>query len=148
MVNHLHDGTCAELGDVVAPLSDLVPAGGDAAASADVAASPVAAMAAAGIPVWVAATEVGMGLEALLASPYAFNAHDPNDPSIYIACGDIVGTPDAQGNLFVGVGEDSDSGLSGVVWLLDDGTGSSTTVTVFLVGEYTPVEGAGATPVS
>ena len=159
ILNHLHAGSCPEVGDVVAPLSDLMLSE-ERAASVEmgdtvpatpmdaIAATPLGALAAAGIPVHVAVTEVELGLADILAAPHAFNAHDPIDPAIYIACGDITGTPDEQGNLFIGVGEQNNSGLSGVVWLLDDGTGTSTTVTVFLVGDFTPVAAPGATPVS
>lgn len=146
ILNHIHAGSCAELGDVIFPLDNLMPAA-DRASGTEMA-TPMAAMASAGIPVHVASTLVPLPLADILAAPHAFNAHDPLDPSIYIACGDITGTPDDQGNLFVGVGEDSDSGLSGVVWLVDDGTGENTTVTVFLVGDYTPVAAPEATPVS
>jgi hypothetical protein len=153
--NHIHSGTCEELGDVVAPLAELRFEETDGAMDAMAtpmadAATPMMAMAAGSVPVAVSVTNVEMSLDEILAAPHAFNAHDPNDPSIYIACGNITGTPDEQGNLFVGVAEDSDSGLSGVVWLIDDGTGAGTVVTVFLVGEFEstarPAD-EGATPV-
>lgn len=149
--NHIHSGTCAELGDVVAPLSDLVF--GDEAGAMDMGATPMAEMEmmAGAVPVAVSVTNVDLSLDDILAEPHAFNAHDPNDTSIYIACGDISGTPDEQGNLFVGIAEDSDSGLSGAVWLVDDGTGAGTVVTVFLVGEFestaAPAADEDATPV-
>ncbi len=141
ILNHIHDGTCENLGGVVAPLSNLVfndegAAGeGDMAAATPMAATPMAAMASS-VPVAVSVTNIELTLDELLAAPHAFNAHDPSDPSVYIACGNVTGTPDEQGNLFVGVAEDNDSNLSGVVWLLDDGTGAGTVVTVFLVGEF------------
>ena len=172
--NHIHTGTCAVLGDIVAPLSNLVfeeagttamdvggtpvgmddatPAGMDATPTG-MGATPMAGMQAMGVavPVAVSVTNVELSLDDILAAPHAFNAHDPNDPSIYIACGDISGTPDEQGNLFVGIEEQNGSGLSGAVWLVDDGTGAGTVVTVFLVGGYestaAPATGDGATPV-
>lgn len=149
--NHIHSGTCAELGDVVAPLSDLVFAG--EADAMGMAATPMAGMEmmAGAVPVAVSVTNVELSLDDILAEPHAFNAHDSNDPSIYIACGDISGTPDEQGNLFVGIAEDNGSGLSGAVWLVDDGTGAGTVVTVFLVGEFestaAPATDDDATPV-
>lgn len=147
--NHIHSGTCDELGDVVAPLSNLVFDDEDEAMST--AATPMASTMAGETPVAVSVTNVDLSLDDILAEPHAFNAHDPNDTSIYIACGNITGTPDEQGNLFIGVAEDNGSGLSGTVWLVDDGTGAGTVVTVFLVGEYestaAPATGEEATPV-
>ncbi len=143
--NHIHQGTCANLsGTIVAQLADATFTGQGAAASpvagalatpvAGAMASPVAAMMGTAIPVAVASTSVPLALQQILAAPHAINFHDPAapaDPSRYLACGDIAGTPDAQGNLFVGLGELNNLGFSGVAWLLDDGTGA-TTVTVFL----------------
>lgn len=136
ILNHIHDGTCENLGGVIAPLSNLVFADEAAADDAEAAATPMAAIAASSVPVAVSVTNIELTLDELLAAPHAFNAHDPSDPSVFIACGNITGAPDAQGNLFVGVAEDSESNLSGVVWLLDDGTGTGTVATVFLVGEF------------
>jgi hypothetical protein len=164
--NHIFSGTCGEEGDIVAPLSNLVfeeagttamdmgatPTGMDATPT-DMGATPMAGMQAMGVavPVAVSVTNVELSLDDILAGPHAFNAHDPNDPSMSIACGDISGTPDEQGNLFVGIAEQNGSGLSGAVWLVDDGTGAGTVVTVFLVGGYestaAPATGEDATPV-
>ncbi len=142
--NHIHQGTCANLSGIVAQLADATFAGQGAAASpvasplatpvTGAMASPVAGMVGTAIPVAVASTSVPLALQQILAAPHAINFHDPAapaDPSRYLACGDIAGAPDAQGNLFVGLGELNNSGVSGVAWLLDDGTGA-TTVTVFL----------------
>ncbi len=157
--NHIHEGACANLGAVVAPLADLSFAAEGATGSpvaeamstpmatpvsltdaaspvsgAD-AASPVAGMLGSALPVAVATTSVPLALDQILATQHAINLHDPaapGDASRYLACGDLAGTPDEQGNLFVGLAEDNDSGFSGVAWLLDGGDGASTTVTVFL----------------
>jgi hypothetical protein len=153
--NHIHAGTCDALGSVVQPLADLQYASVDAAAMASPVASPMASPmaspvagmatpmagmmgmmgAASSVPVAVASTQVPLGLSDILAAEHAINAHDPADPSNpdrYLACGAIGGSPDAQGNLFVGLRETNDSGFSGVAWLLDDGSGAGTRVTVFL----------------
>ena len=154
--NHIHAGTCDDLGDIVAPLANLVfeeDADGamDAAATPmAMAATPMAMMMGEAVPVAVSVTNVDLSLDEILAGQHAFNAHDPNDLTIYIACGNIAGTPDEQGNLFVGLTEQNGSGVSGVVWLVDDGTGAGTVVTVFLVGGYeSPVQPGdeSATPV-
>ena len=144
--NHIHSGTCDNLGEVVAPLSnaEFRNLGGstDGTPMADMAspmASPMAGGmtgAASAIPVAAATTNVDLTLDDILAADHSINFHDPADPSDpdrYLACGDIGGTPDADGNLFVGLAEQNDSGHYGVAWLLDNGTG--TTVTVFLAAE-------------
>lgn len=141
--NHIHAGTCDELGEVVVPLSNAefrnLGGGTDGTPMADLAspmASPIAGGmtgAASAIPVAAATTNVDLTLDEILASDHAINLHDPvdpSDPALYLACGDIGGTPDADGNLFIGLAEQNDSGHFGVAWLLDNGTG--TTVTVFL----------------
>ncbi|MDQ3696354.1 MAG: hypothetical protein M3464_22460 [Chloroflexota bacterium] len=155
--NHIHTGTCEELGDVIAPLADLVfmdemmDMGMDATSMAGMDATPMAGMMGESVPVAVATTEIELSLDDILAAPHAVNMHDPNDGSVYIACGNITGTPDEQGNLFAGIEEDSGSGLSGVVWLVDDGSGAGTIVTTFLVGEFestvAPAMDESATPV-
>ncbi len=152
MPNHIHTGTCENLGDVVQPLADLqyanmgagmtdgTPMAGMASPMAGMA-TPVGGMmmgAASAVPVAVATTQVPLALSDILGAEHAINVHDPadpGDPSLYRACGDIGGTPDAQGNLFVGLREVNDSGFSGVAWLLDDGSGGGTTVTVFLANQ-------------
>jgi hypothetical protein len=147
--NHIHTGTCANLGDVVAPLANLqytnmgMAAGTPMASPMAGMATPMAGMATpmagmaggAVVPVAVATTRVSMALSDILGAPHAINLHDPAapaDPSRYLACGDIGGAPDPQGNLFVGLQEQNGSGYSGVAWLQDDGSGNGTIVTVFL----------------
>jgi len=145
--NHIHAGTCDSLTpEPLIPLADAQFAA--AAGAAMAAATPMAGMematpmagmmgmgATSAAPVAVATTQIDLALTDILAAEHAINAHDPaapTDPSRYLACGEIGGTPDAQGNLFVGLKELNDSGFSGVAWLLDDGSGAGTTVTVFL----------------
>lgn len=144
MPNHIHAGTCDTLGEVVVPLAPLDYPSSDAGEAATPVAvggaTPVAGMmgmmgSASSVPVAAATTQVPLGLSDILAADHAINVHDPaapRDPSRYRACGAIGGSPDAQGNLFVGLQESNDSGFSGVAWLLDDGSGAGTTVTVFL----------------
>jgi len=143
--NHIYVGTCETLDPApLIPLADLVfPSETDSAAAgtpdfatADAMATPMDDAAMAGmvgeaIPVAVATTEVDLALEDIIAGGHAINVHESAENiDVYVACGDIVGTPDEQGNLFIGLGEQNDSGLSGVAWLLGDG--AQTTVTVFL----------------
>ena len=151
--NHIHAGTCANLGEVVWTLASaefptgMMGGGMQGSPTADMAspmASPMAGMAtpmagmmgaASAIPVAVATTQVELALSDILAAEHSINFHDPadpGDPSRYLACGDIGGTPTDQGNLFIGLAEQNNSGYHGVAWLLDDGSGTGTTVTVFL----------------
>lgn len=160
--NHIHSGTCETLGEVVVPLATLQYGSADASPIASPVsglATPVTGMVgmmggSSVVPVAAATTQVPLALSDILAAEHAINLHDPADPSdpnLYLACGAIGGSPDAQGNLFVGLQETNDSGFSGVAWLLDDGSGSGTTVTVFLADSgaaSTGTDGTMATPVA
>ncbi len=135
--NHLHLGTCDDLDPTPAvALADLqfpewVSAlSGDADASVDVVVPEPADFGGAPIPVAIATTEVAVSLADIVAGGHALNVHDAADPSIYIACGNVGGIPDERGDMFIGLGEQNDSGYTGVAWLHENGT--STTVVVFL----------------
>ena len=159
MPNHIHTGTCENLGEIVAPLADLQytnmgggqTGGTPMAGVATPMASPMAGMATpmagmmgatAAVPVAVATTQVPLALSDILAGQHAINVHESAaNIQRYIACGAIGGTPDAQGNLFVGLQEQNGSGFSGVAWLLDNGGGAGTTVTVFLTRTGTTAGG-------
>lgn len=61
---HIHSGSCAELGEVVYPLTNLE----DGAST----------------------TTVDVTIEALQAEPFAINAHESEENiQLYVACGDI-----------------------------------------------------------
>jgi hypothetical protein len=133
--NHLHLGTCDNLDPKPAvTLADLeFPAwvgGLTGATTADDAIPDVAGFGGAPIPVAVATTEVDVALSDIISGGHGLNVHDAADPSIYIACGNVGGTPDERGDLFIGLAEQNDSGYSGTAWLHDNG--GSTTITVFL----------------
>lgn len=134
--NHIHTGTCENLTpEPLVPLADAEFTTAMTAAGTPMA-SPMAGMmsgASSAVPVAVATTQVDLPLADILAAEHAINLRDPaapGDPSRYLACGAIGGTPDADGNLFVGLTELNDSGHHGIAWLLDNGAG--TTITVFL----------------
>jgi len=149
--NHIHTGTCDNLGDVVYPLSNLefrnmgdamadmgTPMADEGTPMADDGTPMAGGMmgASSWIPVAAATTNLDVTLDEILSAEHSINLHDPADPSNEdrsLACGDIGGAPDAEGNLFVGLAEENDSGSYGVAWLLDNGSG--TTVTVFLAAE-------------
>ncbi|HEU5430027.1 MAG TPA: hypothetical protein VFU81_00100, partial [Thermomicrobiales bacterium] len=129
------------------------------AAGAGAMASPMAGMAMATpmasaamgveIPVLAGVTKAPMSLHDILASPHAIQIHNAQDLTKYLACGDLVGTPTEQGDLLVGLAEQNGSGISGIAWLHDDGSGAGTTVTVFVAefgGHVEGIGGAMATP--
>jgi hypothetical protein len=125
---HIHSGTCATLGDVVYPLSDV---GGPmtSASGTPEASMPMGATDA--IPVEMSVTTVQTTLSELTSTAYAVNVHESADNiGHYIACGNIGGAVMGS-DLAIGLGELNNSGESGVAWLHDNGDGT-TTVTIFL----------------
>jgi len=146
---HIHNGTCAELGDVVAPLNDVTHIGDDAERTG----------AASSIPVKTSLTVVDMPLQEIIDGGHAINVHlSADEIDTYIACGDIGGavtTDEGEENpeLIIGLGELNDSGHTGVAWL--GAEGDKTRVRVSLVEpsemdagaeaaqEATPVANAG-----
>ena len=130
---HIHAGSCPEVGDVVAPLTDLTsPAG---AATADIG-TPAAAVAAAmgPAPVEYSYTNVPLPLDAILAAEHAVNVHESAENiQNYIACGDIAGAVDANGTLAIGLREVNGSGFTGIAVLSPNPTDPATTdVSVFI----------------
>lgn len=126
--NQIYAGTCGALDP--GPLESLSDLAFTAAEGGADAAAPDASAPGAVIPVAVATTVVETSLADLLASGHAIDVHSPTDLAVSVACGNISGVPDAQGNLFIGLGELNGSDYSGVGWLLSQG--DRTTVTVFL----------------
>ena len=132
---HIHAGTCAELGDVVAPLTDIAHIGGNVESTG----------AASAIPVKGSVTVVDMPLQEIVDGGHAINVHESAEAiDAYIACGDIGGavTTDEgedENELIIGLGELNDSGHTGIAWL--GAEGDQTRVAVYLVEPA----GAGAT---
>ena len=125
---HIHSGSCAELGDVVAPLNDLTAPTGAGAGQAESA-----------IQAETSVTNVPLTLDAILAAPHAINAHlSADEIGVYIACGDIGGAIEANGAVITGLAEDSDSGYTGIAYLQPGADGASTDVSLFIA----PVIGA------
>ena len=130
--SHLHTGNCDELGaEPVERLADLLlpewVAGLTEGDATDIA---VDEFGNAPIPVAVATTEVPIPLADIVAGKHAINVEVPDDTENSVACGNIGGVVDENGDLFVGLGGENESTHSGVVWLHDNG--SSTTIVVFL----------------
>lgn len=110
---HIHNGSCAALGDVVAPLQDVtLVAGSDR--------------------VGASTTTVDMKIKDILGSPHAIMAHaSAQDLGTYIACADLKGDP-SQDALVVALDEQNGSGFAGVAFLRsEDG---STLVELSLTG--------------
>ena len=124
---HIHSGTCAELGDVVAPLTDITTVGGDAERTG----------AASAIPVKNSVTVVDLPLQEIIDGGHAINVHlSADEIDTYIACGDIGGAVttdegEEEPELIIGLRELNDSGHTGVAWLGADG--DQTRVAVILV---------------
>lgn len=119
---HIHSGTCDNLGDIVAPLSDVTEL-----TAGEVFGAPTAVL------VKESETDVDLPLGDILAAPHAINIHESADAiQNYIACGDIGGRV-IDGDLKIGLRELNGSGHHGVAVLAgaDDGTG----VTVYLTEE-------------
>jgi plastocyanin len=139
--SHIHSGTCAELGDVVVPLTDVAPVAADVERS-----GPVSA-----IPVKHSVTVVDMPLQEIIDGGHAVNVHlSAEEIGTYIACGDIGGpvTTDEgeqEPELVIGLRELNDSGHTGIAWL--GAEGDSTRVAVHLVEpESAAMAGEEATP--
>jgi hypothetical protein len=142
---HVHEGQCPEPGEVIFPLNDVstldvgvAPLGGtpvtDIATPALAAdATPVAADAPGVNPVVAqSTTELEVSLDELLGAQHAINVHaTPENLEIYIACGDIAGTP-ADGSLHIELQEVQNSGYIGEAHLFENGDGT-TTVTIMLM---------------
>jgi hypothetical protein len=123
---HIHSGTCAELGDVVVPLTDV----------ADVAAEVPRTGPASALAVKSSVTVVDMPLQEIIDGGHALNVHrSAAEIDVSIACGDIGGAiiADEEGRqeLRIGLGELNDSGHVGIAELVADG--EETEVTVHLV---------------
>jgi hypothetical protein len=151
---HIHSGSCAQLGDVVYPLTN-VSASGMMAGMQAMAATPGTGMpsamatpggltmspamgAASAIAVETSQTLVNASLQDLLAKPYAINVHESQaNIQHYIACGDLGGslmTGSAMANggtLAIGLKELNGSGESGIALLYDRGN-NQTMVFIYL----------------
>ena len=132
---HIHDGACPEVGDVVHPLNNLMPAGPAATAAAAeslaLAATPESTPFVIGDVVATSTTDVDASLDDILSAERAVNVHE-SDLNIqrYIACGDLTGTP-TNGELEIELQQLDNSGYTGTARLVDNGDGT-TTVTVEL----------------
>ena len=126
---HIHDGTCAKLGAVVYPLTDLTaPTSAASATKTTTSAKPATPTAAMKEIVATSTTKVKVSLKDLEKKPYAINAHESAAKMTnYIACGDVTGTI-TKGTLKVNLKQLNKSGLEGDAVLTDNGDGTTTVV--------------------
>jgi len=157
---HIHTGTCAELGDVVYPLTDVssdagtptasedmgTPASGEmmgSPESMDAMGTPASDMSmgtpaadAFGMGVATSETIVQAALEDIIAGGHAINVHESAENiGNYIACGDIAGTPDDSGELGIELATLNESGYTGTAVLRDNGDGTTTVSITLMQGE-------------
>jgi hypothetical protein len=127
---HIHTGNCDEVGEVVAPLTDLTGAsGGDRVGQARRA-----------IPAQSSFTSVPLPLDAMLGDDHVVNVHLSADKiDTYIACGEIGGSLTPEGTLNIGLRELNDSGYTGIAYLSPGADGASTDVSTFVA----PTQGQG-----
>jgi hypothetical protein len=120
---HIHTGTCDEVGEVVAPLTDLGGAiGGDRVGQARRA-----------IPAQSSFTSVPLTLDAILGADHVVNVHlSAEEIDTYIACGEIGGRISPEGAVIIGLRELNDSGFTGIAYLAPGADGASTDVSVFV----------------
>jgi len=124
---HVHAGTCDDLGDIVAPLTDVTEL-----TAGEVFGAPSAVL------VKESETDVPLALSDILASPHAINIHESTDAiQNYIACGDIGGRV-IDGDLTIGLRELNGSGHHGVAVL--EGDDDETDVTIYLTEEESGAE--------
>jgi hypothetical protein len=150
-ISHLHSGSCADLSaEPVQRLADLslpdwvAPLGGGDTAAAESAGISATDFGNAPVPVAVSTTSVAMALSDIIAGKHAINVEraEPADNEDSVACGNIGGVPDSDGNLFVGLEQVNDSGHSGIAWLHDDGMNTTIVVMVAHPDQQAGIESA------
>jgi hypothetical protein len=122
----LRGGTCDSLGEVVAPLANLVFASGDLQGQTSA------------TPVEQSGTVVQFAISDFLASNHVVVVRESPAVSTVVACGHIGGALNPDGTLAVGMQTMNGSGLSGVAYFTPIDTFSNTLVTVLLVGGSGP----------
>jgi hypothetical protein len=119
---HIHTGTCDEVGEVVAPLTDLTGVTGDRVGQARRA-----------IPAESSFTSVPLTLDAILGADHVVNVHlSAEEIGTYIACGEIGGSMTPEGAVIIGLRELNDSGFTGIAYLAPGADGASTDVSAFV----------------
>ena len=132
---HIHTGNCNEIGEVVAPLTELTGAAGvDRLGQARRA-----------IPAESSFTSVPLTLGDILGADHAINVHlSAEEIDTYIACGEIGGSLSPDGSLIIGLRELNDSGFTGIAFLAPGADGASTDVSTFIAPTQDEGRGGGA----
>ncbi len=125
---HIHTGTCAELGDVVLPLTEVAAPEGERSGAESARA------------IETSHTFVDAPLEEIIDGGHAINVHlSAEEIGEYIACGDIGGVvsegEEGQMELTIALGELNGSGHVGIAWLGADGDQTEVAVTLFKLDE-------------
>lgn len=148
---HIHDGSCAELGDVVYALNNATVDGLAADYNAGSDSAFIGSDAA--LTDYISETSLDVSLDEIMSADHAVNFHLSGDEAgTYIACGDLGGFVH-DGVLSVGlvpVAEFPDTQFAGSAILTDNGD-NTTTVMVHLVelrndGGATPAATSYGTP--
>lgn len=127
---NVHEGSCFDIGAVVAPLGDvsselLVEGAPTATEQAE---TPESA-----IPVEASVTTIPLAAVDLLATPHSIVVRQSADkPDLSLLCGDIGGAGMGPADLAFGLGPVDDSGYSGIATMHDNGDGT-TTLSLYLV---------------
>ncbi len=139
MPAHIHVGTCAQLGDIVYPLSNVgIPAtagtpttGGGTPIVGGTPMSNAASTTGAPLPVYMSVTKINASIADILNGPHALNVHkSQQEIQTYVACGDVGGVQFGD-TLAFGLHELNGSGLTGIALLSGDPSGG-TNVVVYL----------------
>jgi plastocyanin len=137
--SHIHDGDCDEPGQIIQPLTSLTVPAGQVSGNSDA------------VVAEAAFTVIPQSLDELLGTDHALKVHLSKEQiQIYLACGDIGGTVDANGALIVGMKELGNSGYTGIAYLAPAG-GGGTSVSVMIAKVLpgaTPEAAAAATEVA
>ena len=116
-------GTCGDLGDVVAPLANLVFTMGDPQGQLDA------------TPVEQSGTVVQFTIADFLAANHAVVVQESPQAAQIVACGEVGGSLNPDGTLAVGMRGMNGSGLSGIAYFTPIDAVQTTLVTVLLVSE-------------
>jgi hypothetical protein len=132
---HIHTGNCNNIGEVVAPLTELTGAtGGDRLGQANRAIAAESSF-----------TSVPLTLDAILGADHVINVHLSTEQiDTYIACGEIGGALSPEGSLIIGLRELNDSGFTGIAFLAPGADGASTDVSTFIAATGEEGRGGGA----
>ena len=136
---NVRTGSCADVGDVVGPLNDVVGEGAGGPAMGSAAAIPVEASVTSPLPLTYAS------LFALPHSIVVDQGPGDEDRDVHVACGDIGGHQLTPTDFAIGMGGLDDSGYTGIATIHDNGDGT-VGVAVYLTASQAPAIEVPGTP--